>query len=114
MKNIVFTDKTYSCVDWLTTNQDGREFFQFELSGYTHDAIVESFIDNAVYSRVWESALDGVMSPVSKGMSEYCIAGNIVDKRNGTYLVYMGKKTYQEILQDAFDTLVLESLRGEA
>lgn len=46
----------------------------------------------------------------STDLSEYCVAGEVVDTRDGNVTVFMGKKTDAEVYQATIDALVLASL----
>ena len=45
-------------------------------------------------------------------LSDFVVAGDIIDKRDGTFTVYMGKKTSSEILEEENAELLL-TLGGE-
>lgn len=67
-----------------------------------------AFVNGAEYRHEWDSTViaeDGTESTeiYSNDLSEYCIAGEIVDHRDGTVTVYMGKKTETELMQERID-----------
>lgn len=45
-------------------------------------------------------------------LTDFVVAGDIIDKRDGTFVVYMGKKTESEILEEQNAELLL-TLGGE-
>ena len=45
--------------------------------------------------------------------SDYCIAGDIIDHRDGTLSVKMGKPTDVEVLEEENAALLFENLTGE-
>ena len=47
-------------------------------------------------------------------LADYAKSGDIVDHRDGRITVYMGKPTEKELLEQAFDQMVLIQLGGEA
>ena len=47
----------------------------------------------------------------TRDMSDYCVAGDIVDTRDGNVTVYMGRKTEVEKLREQVE--VLDVLLGE-
>ncbi len=62
-----------------------------------------AFVDDEVYYKQWESIAtddDGneVTETCTEDLSAWCVAGEIVDHRDGTITVYMGKKTELEQL----------------
>jgi hypothetical protein len=110
----------------IHTLKNDRNWRGFTVTGdYTE--ISAAFINNAEYRHEWESTLevdtgqvDAEGNPIyettietyTEPLSDYSIAGEIVDHRDGSYTVYMGKKTEMELTQDAFDALVLDILGG--
>lgn len=99
MDRIIFTDKTFDGQMWFGT-YGGRECCRAEIVA-DYAEIDQYFVDNASFA--WE--YDTETGTVSKDLSEYCVAGDIVDKRNGTYLVYMGKKNTDEIIAEKDATI---------
>ena len=68
-------------------------------------SVKEAFVDNISYRQEWESLVileDGTETTEiqTRDMSEYCIAGDIVDTRDGNITIYMGKKMEIELLRD--------------
>lgn len=73
------------------------------------EEIKQYFIDNAKYKQEWDSigyTIDSetneeieVVETLTIDLSEFSIAGEIVDHRDGTYTVLMGKPTEVEILK---------------
>lgn len=58
--------------------------------------------------------LDDAGQPVTKlvdyDKAEYCVEGDIIDKRNGTFVVYMGTKTDAEKEREQKEQVMLELL----
>lgn len=59
-------------------------------------AAAELFVDDVVWS-VAHPAPEGA-DPIMEDMSDFCVAGSIVDNRDGTVTVKMGKPTDSELL----------------
>lgn len=81
-------DRSYRCISVLATA----------------DAVKAAFVDNAIYRREWESEYvddsgETVTQVRTEDLSEYSIAAEIVDKRNGVIVAVMGKPTELEIAQ---------------
>lgn len=86
----------------------------------TVDEAKMAFVDNAQYAQVWDSItteVDEVGNEVetvveeSRDLSEWCIAGEIIDRRDGTVCVLMGKLTEIEELQ-AREAEYIENLKA--
>ena len=128
---IVFANITFDMADLASNNRihradATREWRQLRVVGSYAD-IAAAFIDNATYHREYESPreidtgeVDAEGNPIREtvietqveDLSDYSIAGEIVDHRDGTITVYMGKPTEKELLEQAFDALMLEVLGG--
>lgn len=70
-------------------------------------SVKEAFVDDITYRQEWESVvvLDDETETTeiqTRDLSEYCVAGDIVDTRDGNITIYMGKKTEIELLRDEF------------
>lgn len=81
-------------------------------------SVKEAFVDNISYRQEWDSAVildDGTETTEiqTRDLSDYCIAGDVVDTRDGNITVYMGKKTQVEILMEENAALLFENLTGE-
>ena len=46
-------------------------------------------------------------------LTDFVVAGDIIDKRDGTFVVYMGMKTETEILEEQNAELMLTLVGGE-
>lgn len=46
-------------------------------------------------------------------LTDFVVAGDIIDKRDGTFVVYMGKKNESEILEEQNAELMLTLVGGE-
>lgn len=86
----------------------GRDWRQIAVVG-TVDAVKTAFIDNASYYQAWDS-IETVIDPETeeettqtvehtRDLSEWSVAGEVVDHRDGTCTVLMGKPTEVELLQ---------------
>lgn len=93
----------------------GREWKAISVVG-TADEVKAAFVDGITYRQQWESAIiaeDGTQTTETqtRDLSDYCVAGDVVDTRDGNVTVYMGKKTEVEKLREQVD--VLGVLLGE-
>ena len=104
----------------LTPVAAGRDWKKIAVIGDV-DTIKSHFVNNSVYRQEWDSVktveetkqvedpetgeitevieLIETIEVLSIDLSEYCIAGEVVDHRDGTCTVLMGKMTEIEILQ---------------
>lgn len=73
------------------------------------------FCDGAVYHKAWETTTAAVdengesvetVETLTKDLSEYCVPGDVIDHRDGTVTVYMGKKTELELVTEEKAELV--------
>lgn len=132
---IAFSDgTTFQCPNMANppvhTVQGTREWKVITVIG-THEVVKAAFVDGAQYQQEWDSVryltaeeaettehevdengLPYVVEMHSKDLSEYCVAGDVIDTRDGNITVYMGKKTQMEIQQEAIDELLLMLLEG--
>lgn len=76
-----------------------RVSMQFYIENVPYNEIVDLFHDNVQYEDVSIGVLEEGRSPeeIATDLSEYCVAGDITDHRNGTISVVMGKQTTEEI-----------------
>lgn len=93
----------------------GREWKSIAVIG-TADEVKAAFVDGITYRQQWESAIigdGGVQSTETqtRDLSDYCVAGDVVDTRDGNVTVYMGRKTEVEKLREQVE--VLDVLLGE-
>ena len=93
----------------------GREWKSISVIG-TADEGKAAFVDGITYRQQWESAIfaeDGTQTTETqtRDLSDYCVAGDVVDTRDGNVTVYMGRKTEVEKLREQVD--VLDVLLGE-
>ena len=70
----------------------------------TAEAAAEAFVEGASYVHEWDSlVLDDqggqTIEVRQEDLSEYSVAGDIVDTRDGNVTVYMGKPTALELAQ---------------
>lgn len=87
-----------------------REWRQITVIGTAAD-VKAAFVDGATYSEEWDT-LDANGEPAveTRDLSDYCVAGDVVDTRDGNITVYMGKKTMVELQQETIDTLLIQFL----
>ena len=103
----------------------GREWRQIAVTG-TAAAVKAAFQDGAQYHQAWES-LETVTDPdtgetstqtveYTRDLSEWSVAGEVVDHRDGTCTVLMGKPTEREMMQAQLEeqAAALAILFGEA
>lgn len=93
----------------------GREWKSIAVIGTT-DEVKAAFVDGITYRQQWESAViaeDGTQTTETqtRDLSDYCVAGDVVDTRDGNVTVYMGRKTEVEKLREQVE--VLDVLLGE-
>lgn len=93
----------------------GREWKSIAVIG-TADEVKAAFVDGITYRQQWESAIiaeDGTQTTETqtRDLSDYCVAGDVVDTRDGNVTVYMGRKTEVEKLREQVE--VLDVLLGE-
>ena len=93
----------------------GREWKSIAVIG-TADEVKAAFVDGITYRQQWESAViaEGgtqTSETQTRDLSDYCVAGDVVDTRDGNVTVYMGRKTEVEKLREQVD--VLDVLLGE-
>ena len=100
-----FTEKDFSIGEVLNKNAV-RDCIMIQLTDTTSDDIEKAFVDNAPIVRV-VTDVDGVVH--STDYSAYNMAGDIINKRDGTFVVYMCKKTKQEITDERIAELELEN-----
>ena len=107
---IVFADgEVFQCpasgraaVNRYTREREGRRIL---VLGTAAEA-AQYFVDNAIYSHEWDSDVfdeQGSLSGtevISEDLSAFSVAGDIVDKRDGSLEIYMGKPTNEELLEE--------------
>lgn len=107
---IVFADgKVFACpannsvpVSRFNREREGRRIL---VLGTAAEAD-EYFVDNASYRHEWDSETydeNGNITGtevLTQDLSAFSVAGDIVDKRDGSLEVYMGKPTELELLQE--------------
>ena len=113
------TERTFDCPVQQTAPianlTRGREWKAIAVVG-TADEVKAAFVDGITYRQQWESAIiaeDGTQTSETqtRDLSDYCVAGDVVDTRDGNVTVYMGRKTEVEKLREQVD--VLDVLLGE-
>lgn len=98
----------------------GRAWRRIDIVG-TVDAAKAAFVDGAQYAQVWDSTVTQtdaetgepveVVVEESRDMSEWSVAGEIIDRRDGTVCVLMGKPTEIEAMA-AREAEYIENLRA--
>ena len=113
------TERTFDCPVQQTAPISnltrGREWKSIAVIG-TADEVKAAFVDGITYRQQWESAIiaeDGTQTTETqtRDLSDYCVAGDVVDTRDGNVTVYMGRKTEVEKLREQVE--VLDVLLGE-
>ena len=113
------TERTFDCpvqtAAPISNLTRGREWKSIYVIG-TADEVKAAFVDGITYRQQWESAIiaeDGTQTTETqtRDLSDYCVAGDVVDTRDGNVTVYMGRKTEVEKLREQVD--VLDVLLGE-
>lgn len=113
------TERTFDCpvqpAAPISNLTRGREWKAISVIG-TADEVKAAFVDGITYRQQWESSIiaeDGTQTTETqtRDLSDYCVAGDVVDTRDGNVTVYMGKKTEVEKLREQVD--VLDVLLGE-
>lgn len=113
------TERTFDCpvqqAAPISNLTRGREWKSIAVIG-TADEVKAAFVDGITYRQQWESAViaeDGTQTTETqvRDLSDYCIAGDVVDTRDGNVTVYMGRKTEVEKLREQVE--VLDVLLGE-
>lgn len=113
------TERTFDCpvqpAAPISNMTRGREWKAIAVIG-TADEVKAAFVDGITYRQKWESAIiaeDGTQTSETqtRDLSDYCVAGDVVDTRDGNVTVYMGRKTEVEKLREQVD--VLDVLLGE-
>ena len=113
------TERTFDCpvqtAAPISNLTRGREWKSIAVIG-TADEVKAAFVDGITYRQQWESAViaeDGTQTTETqtRDLSDYCVAGDVVDTRDGNVTVYMGRKTEVEKLREQVD--VLDVLLGE-
>ena len=113
------TERTFGCpvqtAAPISNLTRGREWKSIAVIG-TADEVKAAFVDGITYRQQWDSAIiaeDGTQTTETqtRDLSDYCVAGDVVDTRDGNVTVYMGRKTEVEKLREQVD--VLDVLLGE-
>lgn len=93
---------TYEFLNQLFS--DGTQIIKREIKTYIESVLVKEATETeeAVYED--EEKTETKDYP----LTDYVVAGDIIDKRDGTFIVYMGQKTEAEILNEEMAELLLE------
>ena len=96
-----------------------------EQDGVTYDTLNELFVDGiSIKRRITTTKVvsvdvtpEGAEEPVYENndydLSPYKVAGDIIDKRDGSFVVLMGVETEKEILEEQNAELMLTLVGGE-
>lgn len=81
-----------------------REWIKITVVGTAAD-VKAAFVDDISYTQEWDSVViaEGgteTTTVESSDLSDYSVAGEIVDTRDGNITVFMGKPTEAEILRE--------------
>ena len=98
----------------LTPLKAGREWRRITVIG-TVEAVKAAFVDNAQYVQAWDSvaAETGETETLTRDLSAYSVAGEVIDHRDGTVTVLMGKPTEIEAAQyGAMVNIIREGVNG--
>lgn len=101
-----------------------RESLEITVLNSTYEEIKALFVDGVhIFIREPQAQydpqtgaplLDDAGQPVTKlvnyDKAEYCVAGDIIDKRDGTFVVYMGAKTEAEKEREQKEQVMIELL----
>lgn len=96
----------------MRLNGEARDVIRVTVAA-THAEATEKFVPGAVWAiRQFNVSPEGVELETFTDFdkSNYCVAGDIVDHRDGRVTVYMGKPTESELLRDTVDELILAAL----
>ena len=114
-ERIIVGEETFECAPRAA--QATREWRRFTISATTAEALA-AFVPGAVIGRAWDSAIydeEGTQTGtevLTEDLIDYCIVGDVVDHRDGTVSVYIGKKTDAELYQETIDELMLILIGG--
>lgn len=90
-----------------------RNSLEIKLNG-DYSQIKDIFTDNLLFS-VHQKHMENedVVHEETFDKSEYCLGGDIIDHRDGSFTVYMGMKTSEELLEEENAWLLYKMLTGE-
>jgi len=136
---IVFSDSTtFLCAEadgipCISDYYDAAGIFKKINIADTFENVSAKFIDGAIFKHEWDNlthvpalAEDGSVIFDANGnityadeiviesedMSDYCVSGDIVLHKDATLSAFVRKKTEMEIMQEAFDDLLVAYLGG--
>ena len=87
-----------------------RNSLEIRLNG-DYEVIKNVFADDLSFCVVQKNDENGFEEEFSK--DTFCVAGDIVDHRDGSFTVYMGEKTDEELLREENAALLYQMLVGE-
>ena len=91
-----------------------RDSLEIIIPNTTHKEMTALFCDGAQFSitAIHKESPDSEPREVTHDQFDYVVAGDIIDKRDGTFVVYMGRKTSEEIMSEEFAAFILEQVGG--
>ena len=97
-----------------------RDCLSIKITGSPYETISGMFLNGAVFSIMAYEEIPNVSGLPSREYeyveypkTDYIVAGDIIDHRDGTFTVLMGKKTALELLEEENAALLFENLTGE-
>lgn len=87
-----------------------RDFLRITVNNTTYEKVKSNFVNNAVYViRQFDVDTNGneLSTYIDYDWSEYSVAGEIIDHRDGRFTIYMAKPNKYE---SAIDNLITDSI----
>ena len=115
MGRIVFANgKTFECPDTakgpiFSRKADGREWKIITIKA-TYEEAIAAFVDNVQLFYDWESQGENGTETIRLDLTEYTVAGDVVDTRDGNISIFMGKPTElekAELMLEAADSMAV-------
>ena len=92
---------------------NARDSLEIYFDNIDYATLASLFVDGARFSIV-DPSVDIPGEEIVYEKYEYEIAGDIVDKRDGTFVVYMGAKTDMEAMEEELaETMLMLIMGGE-
>lgn len=103
-----------------TFRGQNRDCILIVLTNVSYEMIAEKFVDGVLFSVMAYEEIPNVSGLPSREYdyieypkTDYIVAGDITDHRDGTFTALMGKKTALELLEEENAALLFENLTGE-
>ena len=97
-----------------------RDCILIKFNNVSYEVLNEIFIDGLNFSIMAYEEISNVSGLPSREYeyveypkTDYIVAGDIIDHRDGTFTALMGKKTALELLEEENAALLFENLTGE-